>query len=502
MTISRRILLLSAAFNLCFFFASAIAYSNDLIQLTQNGTTRNVNIGLDKSIVLELPSAASDILVANPSIADAIMKTSSRVYVFGKRVGQTNIFAFDKDGNTIASINLQIERDVSMLSTNIRKYLPGSNIAVEIVNDNVVLTGTVQTPQDSTRAEQLAELFVAGGEATTGQYTQQGSSSRRFFPEIDNPDSTRRTSKIINLLKISGDDQVTLKVTVAEINRSVMKQLGINLLSSASSGTVGFQVLSENLAGAIGKPISNSGAIIGTETLKAYFNAMENAGVMKTLAEPTLTAVSGEKATFKVGGEYNIIGGHSFEENEKTGKERLTYDVQKVEYGIGLEFVPVVLSPGRISLKVRTSVSEPTFDGSVSLQQATQLGTNILSMRKRLADSTVELPSGGSMMIAGLIRDDVRQTVSGLPGLSKIPVLGALFRSTGFVRSETELVVIITPYLVRPVQEKDLARPDDNFTPASDPERYLLGRINRTYGHIKGNAAAGKYHGFSGHIYR
>ncbi|TIU60545.1 MAG: pilus assembly protein CpaC, partial [Mesorhizobium sp.] len=202
----------------------------------------------------------------------------------------------------------------------------------------------------------------------------------------------------------------------------------------------------------LGKPLSNAGLSISSSGLQSYINAMEQSGVMKTLAEPTLTAVSGEKATFKVGGEYNIVKSVSANVSTDNQTGLQNYSVDKIEYGIGLEFQPVVLSPGRISLKVRTSVSEPTTEGSVSASTDNQnIGMNALSLRKRLADTTVELPSGGSMMIAGLVRDDLRQAVTGLPGLTKIPVLGTLFRSRDFVRNESELVIIITPYLARPV---------------------------------------------------
>ena len=196
---------------------------------------------------------------------------------------------------------------------------------------------------------------------------------------------------------------------------------------------------------------------------------MEDAGVMKTLAEPTLTAISGEQATFRVGGEFNLVTSQTDGDNGS-----ITYEMEKLEYGIGLEFQPVVLSAGRISLKVRTSVSEPTNEGSVALSGGARKmlpGTNMLSIRKRLADTTVELPSGGSMMIAGLVRDDVRQAVNGLPGLSKLPVLGTLFRSRDFVRNETELVIIVTPYLSRPVARNELAKPEDNFNAAERRRR-------------------------------
>jgi pilus assembly protein CpaC len=259
--------------------------------------------------------------------------------------------------------------------------------------------------------------------------------------------------------------------------------------------------LSQNVTG-LGQPISGSSlgvaGSIGNTSIGAYLNAMELAGVMKTLAEPTLTAVSGEKATFKVGGEYNIISGQDVDDEGKVTREH-----EKVEYGIGLEFVPVVLSPGRISLKVRTSVSEPTVEGSIAAgTSASEPSVNILSIRKRLADTTVELPSGGSMMIAGLMRDDVRQAISGFPGLSKIPVIGTLFRSRDFVRNESELVIIITPYLVRPVARNALARPDDNLNPATDAAGIFLGQVNRVYGTKDAQLPDARYEGNVGYIYK
>lgn len=474
---------------------------------------QRIKLGLNKSIVIDLPADAYDILVANPAVADAITRTARRIYLFGKTVGETNIFVFGPNGEQIASLDLTIERDVSGLEEHLRRFIPNSDINVELINDNVVLSGTVETPLDATRAAQLATIFVSGGEATTGQYSQTaagGGASNGV--DIDNPDSERRTSQIVNMLKIIGEDQVTLKVTVAEVSRTVMKQLGVNMLAGGNSGGISWGALSEAAYG-LGKPISSSGFGIGSSMLDAYFNAMEQSGVMKTLAEPVLTAVSGEKATFRVGGEFNLVTERSPEE------DGVTYSIEKLEYGIGLEFQPVVLSPGRISLKIRTQVSEPTTEGSVALAGGSRPkgswlgqilnpasnnlpGMTSISIRKRLADTTVELPSGGSMMIAGLVRDDVRQAMTGLPGLSKVPVLGALFRSRDFVRNETELVIIVTPYLARPTARNELAKPDDNFNAASDGAGMFLGKVNRVYGTMQTDKPAGRYHGMVGFIYK
>lgn len=478
---------------------SASAASGSVAVGSSAKGSQRIKLGLNKSIVIDLPADAYDILVANPSVADAVTRTARRIYLFGKAVGETNIFVFGPNGEQIVSLDLQIERDVSGLEDYLERFIPNSDIRVELLNDNVVLTGTVETPLDAQRAAQLAQIFVSGGEATTGQYSQTAAGgSSAGGVDINNPDQERRVSRIVNMLKIIGEDQVTLKVTVAEVSRSVMKQLGVNLVGSGGSNGITWGAVSDNIAG-LGKGLSPSSLALGSSALDAYINAMEQSGVMKTLAEPTLTAVSGEKATFRVGGEFNIVSGQSVD-SENGG---LTYDIEKLEYGIGLEFQPVVLSPGRISLKIRTQVSEPTTEGSVALSAGGQrLGTNMLSIRKRLADTTVELPSGGSMMIAGLVRDDIRQSVGGIPGLAKVPVLGTLFRSRDFVRNETELVIIVTPYLARPVARGELAKPDDNFNAASDGAGMFLGRVNRVYGTMKTNKPDGRYHGVVGFIYK
>ncbi|TIU67239.1 MAG: type II and III secretion system protein family protein, partial [Mesorhizobium sp.] len=287
------------------------------------------------------------------------------------------------------------------------------------------------------------------------------------------------------------------------VSRSVMKQLGVNMVGNGGSNGITWGAVSSTNYG-LGKPLSqSSGLSLGTAELQSYINAMEQSGVMKTLAEPTLTAVSGEKATFKVGGEFNLITSRTSNTSTDNQTGQITYTNDKLEYGIGLEFQPVVLSAGRISLKVRTSVSEPTAEGATTLEGGGALpGTTLLSIRKRLADTTVELPSGGSMMIAGLVRDDIRQAVSGLPGLAKIPVLGTLFRSKDFVRNESELVIIITPYLARPVARNELAKPDDNFNAPSDGAGMFLGRVNRVYGTMQTDRPNGRYHGVVGFIYK
>ncbi|WP_438750731.1 type II and III secretion system protein family protein [Pararhizobium sp. O133] len=475
--------------------STADAASTSVVRIVDSGpgVKKTVKLGLNKAIVVDLPTDAHDILVADPTLADAVTRTSRRIYLFGKSVGQTNIFVFGPNGEEIVSLDLEIERDISGLEANLRRFLPDSDINVEIVSDNIVLTGTVRTPLDSTRVVDLARAFLQGGEATTRNITAQGNNG-----DADIFAEDRQQSQIVNLLKIDGEDQVMLKVTVAEVSRQVLKQLGFSgFIGSTSGEGISFRNPS-NLGNAVNAFSSKITASLGSGSgmFASYFNAMEQAGVMRTLAEPSLTAISGKKASFSVGGEYRLPT------EQEVNDEGLQRTVETVEYGIGLDFTPVVLGPGRIALEISTEVSEPTFEGSVVNANAIDApGQTYMSIRRRKASTSVELPSGGSIVIGGLVQDNIRQALSGLPGASKIPVLGTLFRSKDFIRNETELVIIATPYLVKPVARSELSRPDDNFNPTDDLSSAFLGEVNRIYGNRQA-APVGQYHGSVGFIYK
>ncbi|WP_424547689.1 type II and III secretion system protein family protein [Shinella zoogloeoides] len=453
--------------------AEAATSSIIRIQESGAGVRKSVRLGLNKAIVVDLPTDAHDILVADPVKADAVTRTSRRIYLFGKEVGQTNIFVFGPNGEEIVSIDLNVERDVSGLQTQLRRFIPDSDIQVEIISDNIVLSGSVRTPQDATQAVNLAQIFLKGGEATTRTVVSQGNNGdSAIFGE------GRQTSQVVNMLQIEGEDQVTLKVTVAEIRREVLKQLGFDNTfsrvnkSGSSLDTLVFNAAETGLTG-------NVAGNIGKFGINAALSALEQAKAIRTLAEPTLTAISGQSATFNSGGErlYSVPDGNG-------GVRIETY-----QYGISLGFTPTVLSSGRIGLRIQTKVSEP-------VKSAT--GTEY---RRRSAETVVELPSGGSIALAGLINDDVEQTMSGTPGASKVPVLGALFRTKSIERNETELVIIATPYLVKPVNRNALARPDDNFNPANDAASVFLGQVNQLYGR-KNGLPAQRYEGSVGFIYK
>lgn len=496
----------SVAFGLAFCLAFggmpgqgivAQAASESLVRIVDSGpgVKKTIKLGLNKAIVVDLPTDAHDILVADPSLADAVTRSSRRIYLFGKTVGQTNIFVFGPNGEEIVSLDLQIERDIAGLEANLRRFLPDSDIHAEIISDNIVLTGTVRTPLDSTRVEELARAFLKGGEATTRNITAQGNNG-----DADIFAENRQTSQIVNLLTIEGEDQVMLKVTVAEVSRQVLKQLGIsgNIYSSTSGDGISFRNPA-NLGSAVNPVASAITGAIGTGSMNfaSYINAMEQAGVMRTLAEPSLTAISGKEAKFFVGGNYRLASGQ-----EVSTEDGISREVTDVEYGVELNFKPVVLGPGRIALDIETNVSEPTFEGSEVTGNTVRdvPGQTYMSIRKREASTSVELPSGGSIVIGGLIQDNIRQAMSGLPGVSKIPIFGTLFRSKDFVRNESELVIIATPYLVKPVNRNALQRPDDNFNPSNDLSGYFLGTVNRIYGSAQ--APQGQYHGNVGFIYK
>jgi pilus assembly protein CpaC len=396
------------------------------------------------------------VLVADPKIAKAVIRSAQRAYIIGAAVGQTNIVFFDSAGQQIAAYDIAVKRDLNGVRAALKQLLPNSDIQIEGVGDGVVLTGTAATPIEAQQAADLAGRLVGGAD------------------------------KVVNSIVVRGRDQVMLKVTVAEVARSVIKQLGIDLNASLNYGTAVVNFTNSNPFTASGGPLVGNNALTtsfgATPSVSATLRAMESAGVIRTLAEPNLTAISGEAATFVAGGEFPIPAGYSCDPTTHVCTTQISYK----KFGVSLNFTPVVLTGGRISLHVMTEVSELSNQNSVTLSQAVTSSTvnsiTIPSIKTRRAETTLEIPSGGSMAMAGLIQDQTKQAISGMPGLMQLPILGSLFRSRDFVNNQTELMVLVTPYIVRAVPPKDLSRPDDGFSAASDPQADLLGSINRIYG--------------------
>jgi pilus assembly protein CpaC len=287
-------------------------------------------------------------------------------------------------------------------------------------------------------------------------------------------------------------------VTVAEVARSIIKQMGVDLSGSLNYGTSVVSFNNANPFTATGQAIT-SNSIVGsfgsTPSVQATIRAMESAGVVRTLAEPNLTAISGESATFIAGGEFPIPTGVTCLTTAAGAVGQCSPSIAFKKFGISLNFTPVVLTEGRISLLVMTEVSEVSNDNSITIT-----GISVPSVKTRRAETTLEIPSGGSMAMAGLIQDQTKQAINGLPGLSTLPVLGALFRSRDYQNNQTELMVLVTPYIVRAVAQKDLSRPDDGFAAAADPQADLLGSINRIYGVPGRTEPARNYRGTYGFI--
>jgi pilus assembly protein CpaC len=475
-----------------------------VVKLTEAdaGKRRLVNLGIGKSVMIELPRPARDVMVSNPQVVDAVVQTSNRVFLVSRRIGESNAFIFDENGDQFAILEVFVERETAGMEDLLRRLIPGSNIKVEMLNGSAILTGTVRTPVDANRASALAKQFVQ-----VTFKSEVNDSSQGIWVEETAKD---KSELVINLLAVEGEEQVMLKVTVAEVQRTLLKQFGINIGASINAGSFTTRLLTENAlpltaAAGLGKlPIPglgtgtgegclaqgalcnwnqgpggpnaqtfgnsglNGGWSGGGGQISHAIRALERDGLMRTLAEPTLTAISGESAKFLAGGEFPVPV------VDPQGGISVTFK----EFGVGVAFTPTVMSEGRISLKIETEVSELTSQGGVQLN-----GLSIPGLNKREAKSTVELPSGGSLALAGLISDDVRQNIDGFPGLKDVPVLGTLFRSRDFIKEETELVVIVTPYLVKPVSRQELGTPADGLAEATDLKGMFLGHFNRIYGH-------------------
>jgi len=459
------------------------------VDLAGGGASQALTLPKGKSAIVELPVDARDVLVTNPAVADAILRSPRRIYVMGMKSGQTDAVFFDAGGRRILSLDIRVDQDPSALSQTINRVIPGARVRVDAMNDSVILSGQVMSATDADRAVQVARASVA------------------------------KPEQVLNMLSIAGKDQVMLKVRIVEMQRAVIKQLGFDtntvlgqigetqyifgksatfgVNGSLLGGLTGGQLLDTTkqptLQAPCGFPAPNESMMCdhvvrdatqarnwdtapvksglagdpGLNQSNQMLKAFERVGLVRTLAEPNLTAVSGESAKFLAGGEFPVPVGQ-----DNTG--RITIEFKP--FGVGLGFTPVVMSGGRISLRISTEVSE------LSPQGAFTVGTlTIPALTVRRAETTVEMPSGGGMMIAGLLREQTRQNLDSLPGLMNLPVLGTLFRSRDYLEGETELVVIVTPYIVQPTNPNNLQTPADGFKIANDAETILMGRLNHVY---------------------
>jgi pilus assembly protein CpaC len=410
--------------------------------------SETLNLSQGTGTLVRLSEPMSDVFVANDAIADVQVRSSTQLYVFGKGTGETTVYATSKGGHVVYSANVRVANNVGSLNEMLRLAMPEATIQATPMNNLVLLTGTVGSPDDVEVAQHLVENYVGAN------------------------------MSVVNRLRTATPLQVTLKVRIAEMNRSALKQIGVNLLNRDSGtgslfgigqgnpGTINVAkgpadpitgVTPQTVIGATfnnivgGTTLGLFGHILGTDLL-GTLDLLQTDGLVTTLAEPNLTALSGETASFLAGGEFPIPVSQSL------GAVTIEYK----QYGVGLAFTPIVLGDGRISLRVRPEVSELSNEGSVKLNNFL-----VPALTTRRAETTVELGSGQSFMIAGLLRKHDTNDITKAPFLGDLPILGALFRSTAYRRDETELVIIVTPYLSRPVSGQ-MVLPTDGYRMPDD----------------------------------
>ena len=385
-----------------------------------------IYVEVGKGRLLRLDEAPATVFLANPKIADIQFKSTRLVYIVGNAIGETSLYALDKKDRILLNRKIVVGYDLGQLEAAINLLIPDSGIKASMVQNTLILDGVVSSPAKAEAVRELAKSYIGKG------------------------------SRLLNRIKVSMPNQVNLRVLIAEVNRSVVKTLGFEFLGLGNDGFIGTALLSGNF-NVIGE-ITKS---VGPFDLGLFFEALESEGLIKALAEPNLTALSGETASFLAGGEFPVAG----QRDPDTG----VIPIEFKPFGVSLSFTPTLLGENRISLKVRPEVSQISSTGGVIID-----GVPVPALTTRRAETTVELGNGESLAIAGLLQRNDQNDVSRVPGLGDIPILGALFRSESYRRNETELLIVVTPYIVKPTAER-IALPTDGHEPANDYDRYVTG---------------------------
>jgi pilus assembly protein CpaC len=420
-----------------------VAISTPAVAAQSARPSETLNLSKNTGTLVRLSAPMADLFVANDTVADVQVRSSTQLYVFGKGAGETTIYATDRNGRVVYAANVRVGQNVGSVDEMLRMAMPDARIDATPMNGLVLLTGTVASPDDAAEAQRLVQAYVGEG------------------------------TQVVSRLKSATPLQVNLKVKIAEVNRSVTRNIGVNLLSQDTTGGFQFGIGQGNAGsitdgtfkiGSTGTTLGAAGKLFGLDLL-GTLQLAENDGLVTTLAEPNLTALSGETASFLAGGEFPV----------PVGQGNSSISIEYKQYGVGLAFTPIVLADGRISMRVRPEVSELSNEGSIKLG-----GYDVPALTTRRAETTVELGSGQSFMIAGLLRNANTNSIEKAPFLGDLPILGALFRSKSYRRAETELVIIVTPYLVRPVSGQ-LPLPTNGYRAPSATDQVLEGK---TYGTV------------------
>ncbi|WP_033919644.1 type II and III secretion system protein family protein [Sphingomonas sp. 37zxx] len=442
----------------------ALGASMPTIAQNVSAPSNMLQLSTGRGQLITVREPITDVFVASDGIADVTVRSPTQFWVFGKAAGETTVYAVTKAGKVAYSSNLRVGNNFDSVGSMLNLAMPEADITATPMNGLILLTGTIANPADGAEAERLVQAFV--GDQT----------------------------KVVSRLRTATPLQVNLQVRIAEVSRSFVKNIGVNLTNRDTGSFLfgisqGRQGTIATVPGVPGQPnapvdvngqvpggtlvnfpqklsgstlIGAAGRFLGTDLL-ASLDLGETIGQVTTLANPNLTALSGETATFLAGGEIPIPI------NQGLGAVAVQYK----QYGVSLAYTPTVLADGRISLRVRPEVSELSSAGAVTID-----GTQIPALTTRRAETTIELGSGQSFMIGGLLQNNHNNQIEKTPGVGDLPILGALFRSNGFRRQETELVIVVTPYLVKPVDANQIALPTDGYKTPSDVERILLGQLN------------------------
>lgn len=437
----------------------AQAGKTDLPELGKLGRDPVQNIMLGKAEMVDIPGDVADVMVANPSIVDVMAVKSNRLYLVGASLGETNIMAMDADGNILKRLNVHVQMDTEKLESMLERLYPDEKVTITGLTDQLVLTGEVSTPSVANNIATLVAQYAA---------------------EMQGATSTTVDDVVTNMLTVRGEQQVMLRVKIVEASRSALKDLGLE--ANQGQGSPSNNVTSTfTTASALGLSAPAQLGILALNYASGSFGplgivarALEEEGIVNTLAEPNLTAISGEQAGFLAGGEFPIP-------TQLDQNGNLVYEFRP--FGVSLNFRPIVMSNDRISLEMTTEVSTTSFDQNLQLN-----GVNVPTFNVRRAQTTVELPSGGTLMIAGLLQSDTISGLTSLPGVNKVPVIGDLVKSDTFQRDESEVVVIITPYLVTPYAQNNAENgPAGPAAPEPEREKSQLSaafseNLRRTYG--------------------
>lgn len=416
--------------------------------IAAGSTAQLVNLPRGSSMAIDLPADARDVIVSNPAVAEAVLHSPRRITIIGLAPGETDAVFLDAAGRSILTLRVRVDAGVSALQDTLSRTLPGIDVKAEAVNDSILLTGRVSSPGEADRVTQIARAFVSSPE------------------------------KVINMMTIEGSDQVTVRARVIEVQRTAVKQLGLDvnaILSGIGDGLTLSNVATFAVSGSQlgGGQLTYNDANNDGDGVTGTLRAFERTGLVRILAEPNATSVSGENAEFLAGGEFPVPVGRD---------DRGNILIEFKPYGVRLAFRPIVLSGGRISLQLSTEVSELTTSGAFTLGGTGPNALVIPALNVRRSSNTVELPSGGSLMIAGLLREDTRQNIDQLPGIGSLPVLGTLFRSRDYLSGETELVIIIEAYIVSPTSPNRMQTPADGLVVSGDLQTVLFGRLSEQYG--------------------